>query len=311
MKIDVKECARILKAQDNIRIYCHRDPDGDTIGCAMALTDALTSMGKRVYVSCVSPIPENLKFIYKETEPFEEEFRLAVDISNVKLLGDGEIRETPMDLCIDHHVSNEFYAKDTCLYTFSSAGELVYDILTEMGVTISPYAATCLLTAITTDTGSFKYSEVTSKTLRTGAALYDLGADKDKVRQEIYESRKKSRVKIEAMAMAGMEFFENDRIAVISISLDMMEKCGAKEEELEGIASSSVSVKGVDIGFTIKERDDGYIRVSARTTEKADACKICQAFQGGGHVRASGCRIKATLEEAKEMLLAEARKQIL
>lgn len=310
MKISSKDCAEILKQQDYIRIYCHRDPDGDTIGSAMALMDALTSMGKRVYMSCTSPIPQNLQFVYKNNEPFEERFRVSVDVSTIKLLGDGEIRNTPIDLSIDHHISNELYAEKTCLYDYSSAGELVFDILNEMGVKISPYAATSLLLAVSSDTGSFKFSGVTSKTLRCGAALLDLGADADAVRKNLYESKKKSRAMLEAMALSNMEYFDNDRIAVISIPLEMMEKCGAKEDELEGIASMPTTVDGVDIGFTLKERDDGYIRVSVRTNEKADACRICSAFQGGGHIRASGCRIKASLQEAKEKLLQEARKQL-
>ena len=310
MKISSKECAEILLEQDYIRIHCHRDPDGDTIGSAMALMDALVSMGKRVYMSCTSPIPENLMFVYKNYEPFPEKFNVTVDVSTVKLLGDGAIREIPIDLAIDHHISNELYAEKTCLYDYSSAGELVFDVLEEMGVKISAYAATSLLLAVSSDTGSFKFSGVTSKTLRCGASLLDLGADADAVRKNLYESKKKSRAMLEAAALANMEYFDNDRIAVISIPLEMMERCNAKEEELEGIASVPTSVEGVDIGFTLKERDDGYIRVSVRTNEKADACKICKAFEGGGHIRASGCRIKASLQQAKEKLLKEARKQL-
>lgn len=310
MKITIKECARILKEQDYIRIHCHRDPDGDTIGSAMALMDALCSMGKRVYVSCTSPIPENLRFIYKNYEPFPEKFNVTVDVSTVKLLGDGEIRDLPIDLCIDHHISNELYAKNTCLYDYSSAGELVFDLLEEMGAKISPYGATALFLAVSSDTGSFKFSGVTSKTLRCGACLLDLGADADAVRKNLYESKKKSRVGLEAMALSRMEYFDNDRIAVISIPLEMMEKFKANEDELGGIASLPTAIEGVDIGITLKERDNGYIRVSVRTSERADACLICRAFDGGGHVRASGCRIKASLQDAKERLLQEGRKQL-
>ena len=310
MQIDVKCCAEILKKKDNIAVLCHRDPDGDTIGSAMALCDTLALMGKKVKMRCVSPIPENLKFIFREYEDFQEEFVVAVDISSEKMLGDGDVRKTHVDLCIDHHGSNTFFADKTFLCNYSSAGEVIFDVINAMGVAPSAYAATCLLTAVSSDTGSFKYSGVTSKTMRCGASLLDLGADRTAVRVNLYESTEKARIMVEGMALSSMEFFAKDKIAIISISLDMMDKCNADETQLEGIASVPITVKVVSVGITLKERDDGSVRVSVRSNEEVDSCKICTAFEGGGHIRASGCRIYGTLQEAKEKLLNEARKQV-
>lgn len=310
MDIDIKTCGERLLAHDNILIICHRDPDGDTVGSAMALLDSLTAMGKKVKMECVSKVPRNLQFILREFPQFKEEYVVAVDVASPKMLGDGDIRERHIDLCIDHHPSNNFFAEETCLKTYPAAGELVYDILCSIGAPISPFGATCLLTAISSDTGSFKYSGTTAKTMRCGANLLDLNADKNLVRVNIFESNKKSRIAVESLALSQIEFFENEKIAVVSITLDMMKKCGADETELEGIAAVPMTIEGVSVGITIKERDDGYIRVSVRCDENVDASEICKAFEGGGHVRASGCRIKATLQEAKEKLLKEAKKQL-
>ncbi|MEG2144483.1 MAG: DHH family phosphoesterase, partial [Oscillospiraceae bacterium] len=154
MLIDIAACSKRLAEHDNILLLCHRDPDGDTVGSAMAIFDTLTAMGKKVRMECVSLLPANLQFMQREFPAFKEEYVVAIDVAAEKMLGDGDIRKRHVDLTIDHHPFNSLFATETCLFPFPAAGELVYDVLKGLGVTISPFAATCLLTAVSSDTGS-------------------------------------------------------------------------------------------------------------------------------------------------------------
>ena len=241
---------------------------------------------------------------------FEPKFTVTVDTASIKLLGDGEIRNTHVNLCIDHHPSNNFYADETFLPDCAAAGEAVLEVLNELSCVITPTMATALLTALSSDTGSFKYSNTTAQTLQYGADLLRAGADKDLVRVNLYESKSRAQVLVESAALAGCEFFSQDRLAVVTVPLALLEKFGADESELEGLAAKPIEINGVDIAITIKERADGSVRVSVRTSEKANACAICEVFEGGGHLRAAGCRLYGTVEECKQKLIAEASKQL-
>ena len=164
MKIDAKKCAELLMQQDNIKILCHRDPDGDTFGSSMALYSALTAMGKRATVECSSEFPASISFLKKDMpEAFEPDYIVAVDIAAPKMILDPPEARPHVDLCIDHHGTNPLYADHTYLVEYGSAGEAMFDVLTEMGAEITPYIATALFTAMTSDTGGFRYSTSRSK----------------------------------------------------------------------------------------------------------------------------------------------------
>ena len=133
MKVDAKRCAELLLQQNNICILCHRDPDGDTYGSAMALYDALNGLGKRAYVECRSPYPSNLLFLHKDMTPFTPAFYVALDVAAPSMIGDPPESRPEVDLCIDHHPTNPLYAKETYLADYASTGEAVYEVLCAMG----------------------------------------------------------------------------------------------------------------------------------------------------------------------------------
>ena len=295
---------------DDILLLCHRDPDGDSLGSAMALYDSLTAMGKRVKVWSSTKNPKNLDYLVRPMPGFKEKFVVAIDIASPKMIGDGELREMHVDLCIDHHPSNPLYADYTFLVDYAATGEAVLEVIDAFGGTVSPFGATALFTALSSDTGSFKYSNTTQRTFSYAARLLALGADTNRVRIELYESKTRAQVGVESHALCNAQYFEGGRVAIILVTLEMLKKYGADESELEGLASKPIAIEGVDVGITIKERDDGSVRVSVRTSAVANACEICEAFEGGGHVRASGCRIYCTVDEAVKRLSDEAAKQL-
>lgn len=305
MKIDAAQCAARLAANDRFLLLCHRDPDGDTYGCAAALAAALADAGKRVRIECPDEIPENLSFLLRPYGDFEPDYVVALDIASPNMLGDGALQARRVDLCIDHHPTNPDYAAETFLVDYAATGEAVFEILRRMGAPITPFIATALFTALSSDTGGFRFANTTAQTHRYAADLMELGADVEQVRIRLFESHSRGRVKLESDAMANMRYYRGGEIAVISISLAAFAETGIHESEIEGLAAEPLKIDGVHIGITLKERDNGSIRISMRSdSDRYNVAEICARFSGGGHVRAAGCRIWDTLENAEKQLIS-------
>lgn len=310
MRIDRLRCAGLLAAADDILLLCHRDPDGDTYGSAMALFDALTRLGKRARVECISSFPRNLNYLDREMPQFVPRFVAAIDTASPSMLGEPGQRPGEIDLCIDHHPTNPLYAKETYLVDYAATGEAVYEVVRALGLSVTPYCATALYTALCSDTGGFRYANTTARTLRCAAALMEAGADFNLIRVRLFESKSRGLIRVESQALSGIRYYFGGRISVVSVSLAMMEQSRITEAELEGLAAKPLQIEGVDIGITLKERDDGSVRVSMRSSEAADSAAVCQQFEGGGHLRAAGCRIWDTLDAAERTMVLAASKAL-
>lgn len=303
MRIDSKMAAARLLEMDDITLLCHRDPDGDTYGSASALFDALSAMGKQVNIHCPDPFPANLAYLHREMPRFETKHFVAIDMAASSMLGDPKETRPAVELNIDHHPTNPLFAKETFLCSYAAAGEAVYEVIREMGAPVSPFCATALFTALSSDTGGFRYANTTTQTLRYAADLMELGADTETIRVQLFESKSCGRIAVEAEALSHVRYYAGGRIAVIAVTTEMVERAGVDESELEGLASKPLTIIGVDIGITLKERADGSIRVSMRSNDQADVSAVCRRFEGGGHIRAAGCRIWKPLAEAEAVLV--------
>ena len=309
MRINVEECARELKEKNNILILTHAHPDGDTLGAGFALCRALLKLGKKARVICADEIPNKYfkAFQFLEMPQFDEEYVVAVDVATPNLLGElGKKYENSIDLCIDHHKSNSEFAKKLLLDVNAAAAcETILEVIRKLGVEPDSAIADCLFTGITTDTGCFRYASTTANTYRAAAELVELGADNGKINRLMFETKTKTAAAIERLAVAGMEFFCNERVCVITITKEMFAQTGAEEHETETIAPLTRQVEGVEIGLTIKEKPNGECKCSIRTFEKVDASKLAAAFGGGGHKQAAACRIECSAQEAKARLVAK------
>ena len=307
-----EEIGKYLEEHDCFTILTHRSPDGDTLGAGFALWNYLRDMGKRAVVKNSDGFPDRYGFMYEGYEPeeFAEQCVIAVDTADPELLGDGlsEYKQPGrVDLCIDHHITNKLYAKHSYVDGASSAASLIlYQLFKALGRPISRQTAVCLYTGIATDTGCFKYENTTPEAHIAAAELIQYGFGYAIINRMMFDIKSKGRMAAEHFVQANMEFYCHDRCAVIALTTEIMEKCGVESAEFEGIASIPLSVEGVDIGITIKQRGDDVFKLSVRTTEKADASAFCRQFGGGGHIRAAGCEIKGTLDEVKAKVLAAA-----
>lgn len=309
--ITLKDAADFLKQRDNFVILTHQNPDGDTLGSGFGLAMLLEQMGKKSTVICSDEIPEKYsyftKFAPQNTDFKQDVTVVAVDVADVKLLGKLEKDYADrVELCIDHHVSNIGYAKSTYLDSEAAANcECIFDLAKELSIPVNENMALALYTGISTDTGCFRFSNTTSKTLRIGADLMELGIDTAEINRIMFETKSRIRVELERMALEAMEFHFNDTCAIITVTREMYEKTGCKDEDLEGITSISRSIEGVIVGVTLRERAEGGFKISVRTYPPVDASEICKRVGGGGHIRAAGCQLGAeySAEQAKAEML--------
>lgn len=305
--LTVKETAELLLQQDDILILCHKNPDGDTVGSAFGLFHALKSLNKRVRVECNYAIPLKYSYMFpKSFDEFSPKYIVAVDVADSKLLGDkfAEVGEC-VNLCIDHHSSNREYAENLLLEADSaSACELVYKVVREMNVEITPLIADCFYTGIATDTGCFKYSNTSSSTHRAAADLIDLGCNYAKINQIMFETIRPNRIALEQQALATLEYHYQNRCAILTITRDMLETTQASDDDMEGLPAIPRQIEGVWVGVTLKQLKDrsGY-KISLRSTEEIDASAACQLLEGGGHARAAGCTVLGDAENAKNQIL--------
>lgn len=306
MRIDVKQCAELLAEQDNILILTHAHPDGDTLGCGFALCRALMKMGKICCVENSDEIPEKYDYLYEDIVPikFKPDYVVAVDVATTNLLGelDGKYH---IDMCIDHHSTNTGYADHVLLEDVPAACQLMLEVIKALDVELDEKIADCIYTGLTTDTGCFRYASTTAQTYRTAAEMIELGADNGKINRIMFETKTKTYARLERLALDSMRFYEDERVAIITITQEMYRLTGSNEQETEAIAPLTRQIEGVEVGITIREKTDGTCKASIRTFESVNAAELAKSFGGGGHNQAAACRFDCGVKEAREKLVAK------
>lgn len=309
MRIDVKRCAELLREQDNILILTHAHPDGDTLGSGFGLCRALMALGKNARVVNADEIPKKYDYLYKDLSfaDFKEEYVVAVDVATENLLGGlSDVYGGKINLCIDHHGTNTEYAENLLLIETASACEIIYQVILALGVSIDKKTANCLYTGISTDTGCFRYASTTADTYRVAADLIEKGADNGAINRAMFETKTKTYARLERLAIEAMKFYLNERVCVITVTQQMYKESGSNEQETEALAPLTRQIEGVEIGITIREKDDGTCKASFRTFG-VNAAEIAKAFGGGGHPQAAACRFNCSVDEATEKLIAKCR----
>jgi len=303
------ETAYRLKEHDNFLLITHRRPDGDTIGSAGALAQGLRELGKTAYVlKNPEATPRYARFIsdYLAPDDYKADYVISIDTATYDLFPkNAEEYKGSINLCIDHHKSNTFYAEHVCLEASrASCGEVIFDILMAMSGSISSISAERLYVALSTDTGCFSFSNTTGNTLYVASLLIEAGAPNKDLNKQLFRTKTRGRIKIEGMLSSGLEYHFDDRVAISTITNEMMETAKADEDDIDDIAALPSSIEGVCIGITVREMTSPTdCKVSVRTRAPYDAQAICEKFGGGGHMLAAGCTIEKTIEEIKDMLL--------
>lgn len=307
MRIDLADTVGFLKQNNNYLILTHGHPDGDTLGCGLALKKALLSIGKTVRLCCGDPVPEKFGYMGKiDTDDFIPDTVVAVDVADTKLLGKAfeEKYGAEIDLCIDHHGSNRLYAARTLLDdTAAAACEIILQVIRGIGAEVTKEIADCIYTGLSTDTGCFRYSNVTPRTMRMAADMIEAGAENAKINTVMFETKTRTYVALERLALDGMKMYFDGRCAFITITQEMFRVSGSDESETDAIASLPRQIEGVRVGVTMREKPDGTFKVSMRSSEEVNVAEICSLLDGGGHPRAAGCTVSGPAEKATETVL--------
>ena len=304
----IKEAAAWLGSHDRYLILTHKRPDGDTIGCAAALCRGLRGLGKTAHI-CTGTGETHLFTPYLEgllaPEGFQPETVVSVDIAARGLFTDTgkPWLERGIDLAIDHHPSQEFFAKETCLDASRAAcGEIIYEILQELGQ-VNAETALPLYVAVSTDTGCFQYGNTTAHTHRVAAALMDTGLDVFPLNKRHFRTKTWARLQVERLIVERMHRYEDGKIAVAPVSLSLLDEAGATEEDMEDIAAFLGQIEGVETSITIREKAEGGCKLSVRTSGGLNATRVCALLGGGGHAAAAGATVEGDISHTKQVLL--------
>lgn len=309
--VDVSHAADMLLEMDGMLILTHHNPDGDTLGCGFALWAALMSLKKNVYVACSSEIHPMYGFLtdfYHKTNTQKPEFTpkniIAVDTAAPSQLGRYEYLADSVVLAVDHHGSNTGYAANTLLdVNAASCAEIVFEILIKLDVKIDKYIASAIYTGVSTDTGCFRYRNTTANSHVVTAKLLESGVDIVPLNKILFETKTRGELALQRLALDSLTYYHNDRIAVITITQDMLEKTGAAEEDMSGINAIPRSIEGVDVGVVLRQIKDNKVKGSIRTTRHANASSICAVFGGGGHYGAAGFECSGEITDVRTAVI--------
>jgi bifunctional oligoribonuclease and PAP phosphatase NrnA len=322
---DLRTIAEAIRANDRFLVTTHENPDGDALGSLLAAKLMLVQLGKDVviYLAGRTPLPREYQFmelgelVRDPPDDIDKRVLFAVDCANERRLGpDPSVYErAPLVIDIDHHHDNSRFGQLNFIEgKASSTGEIMRDLLGELGLDLTPEIAEALYIAIVTDTGRFQYTNTTAKSLRLAAELVEAGANVHRVFQGVYENVAFAKLKLIARALDHAQVYEGGRVIISHLEKDDFDAAGAEEPYSEGIIDYLRAVEGAEIAALIREpptRNGPTRRVSLRTTaEGLDVSMIARKSGGGGHQMAAGFSSEASVDEITDFIRREYLAQV-
>lgn len=303
-----------IRQAESVLIVTHVSPDGDALGSSLALARALRAMGKSVSLLNKDPVPRIYRFLpgWEDVSAQLPDAAGAVlaEPDALILLDCGELERTGfktlpgrVKLVVDHHLTERSYGDVRwVLPAISSTGEMVYNLIRELGAEIDTETALCLYTAIFTDTGGFRYSSSTPSSFRAAADLVELGVKPWSITENVYESISPARMKLMGMAINGIRFHGD--VAVIVVTHDMYRETGTTDEDTENFANLARSIQGVEVAVFIRQTGPESFKVSMRSKGRVNVAAIAETIRGGGHHNAAGGKMDGTLAGVEERIVA-------
>ncbi len=304
--ISVKEAAAFLMGCDGCLIYTHASPDGDTVGSAAALALGLCKLGKKANIFSVDGIPEKLSFINtslfvsEEPENTDNIVLISVDVAGPQVLGSAKNKS--FALSIDHHKVNTVDCERLLvMHDRIACGEIIYLLLQELGVALDYEIATALYTAISSDSGGFRYDATKPETHIIAAKCLEEGIDFADINRRLFESKTLSQVALTKTAYKNLELIRGGRFAIVAIRPEEVLECGASEMDFDCINSIPREIAGVLASAVIRQKSGG-IKVSMRSNAEIDVAELAKAFGGGGHYHAAGFSHSGSFDEVLEIV---------
>jgi len=318
-----RKVVELLQPGSRIAITTHVNADGDGAGSEVALWRLLTQVGVRAVITNPTPFPGRYSFLLEgitEADKTAQAVRhidradavVVLDISDLGRLGQVGQRIAARGIpvaCIDHHLSDgdlpsgpRMVDADAC-----ATGELVYDFARAVGWDLTPGVAKALYVAILTDTGGFRYSNTTSRTLRVAADLLDRGLDPEDIYREVYASEPEGRVRLVGEVADTLVVEAELGLAWVTVPPGALERHGLDAEHLEGVVELPRSIHGVRLALLFRLLANGRVKVSFRSMGRVNAASLAERFGGGGHRKAAGASMEGSLNAVQERVLEAAR----
>jgi bifunctional oligoribonuclease and PAP phosphatase NrnA len=307
-----------IRKANRILLACHVRPDADALGSLLGMMLGLEQLGKQVDAVSPDGVPELYRFLpgweRVRTAPTGEwDLGIALDADGSDRLGAAEplLLAQPRVIDVDHHTGPDPFGDVQVVDpTAAATGELVFDLLRELEVAVTPAIAEALLAAVLTDTGSFRFSNVTPVTLRVAAALVEAGAHPSPIYEAVYGSRPYASSLLLGRLLSSLRRTEDGRVVWGSLSRADFAAVGAESDATEGFVDQVRAVQGGEVALFFREEAEGEVRVSLRSRGKVNVARAAQEFGGGGHVPAAGCTLPGPLPEAERRVLAAVRRQL-
>ena len=322
----LSDISKIISNSNKVGITYHVSPDGDAVGSALALLNGLKYLNKNAYLISNDIISDNLQFLKSSNEgnglvtvPTEDtDIVIVVDCGNFERISADLENFNKTIINIDHHLSNNKYGDYNYVDTNAAAtAEIIFELLEILGVNFKTpnkeinEIGTCLYTSLVTDTGGFRHSNVTSRTHRIASILKEVGVNNTYIYQSLFDNNSFEKIRLIGKSINNMELLFDGKVSLIMIPLSYGEELGIEIGDTSDIISFGLQIKGVEVAVLVKETDTGA-KASLRSKTDFDVRKIAEKFGGGGHSKAAGIKfIGVTLEEAKDKILDEIKKELL
>jgi phosphoesterase RecJ-like protein len=309
--------AEVIRASTDLALACHVGPDGDALGSMIGFGIAAQSAGKGVVASFGSPftVPSNLSFLPTGLLVAPDDFP---ETPNTMVVFDAGSADRLAELgspagkaghlvVVDHHVTNEGFGDIALIDPEAAATSvLVVDLLETLGWPLTPEIATCLHTALVTDTGRFQYSNTTPATLRLAADLVEAGARPEEISRNVYEEAPFGYLKAAGVALSRAVLDEELSLVSTVISEDDLEEAGVDWGDIDNLINTLRLAEEADVAVLAKVHADGRVKLSLRSRGGTDVGGLAVEMGGGGHRFASGVTYEGTAQEA----LDEVRKRV-
>src|SRR5438876_3110317 len=308
----LREVLKHIEQRERFLLTSHARPDGDAVGSALACCQILRSMGKEADVvlrdgvpRVYRPLPFADRVVQSDRVNGEYEAAIILECDSIQRTRLEGLEERFL-INIDHHLSGRPFAHVNWIDPQAVAtAEMVYRLAREAGVKISPEIATCLYTAVLTDTGSFMFEGTNEHTFELARDLVLAGADPAHCARNVYFGHSSAKMRLLGAALSNLHC--EGRLAWISVSHEQMEQCQAKDEDCEGLVNYALSIQDVEVAAFFRELSDGRFRVSMRSKGELNVAAVAERFGGGGHECASGCSVEGPLSDAVARVLGQLR----
>ena len=293
-------------------ITSHARPDGDAIGSQVAMALALRQLGKDVQMVSADPAPPQFQTFpavseIQVSQSVEEKFDAAIvmecgDLSRTGIQG----LDRYFVINIDHHPGNKNYGAINWFDAGAAAcGEMVFDVIEALGVSLTPEIATHVYITILTDTGGFHYSHITPRTFEICRRCTEAGAEPEPIARAVYDSSTMGRLRLMGAVLHSLEFESGGRAVLAALKLDLLRETGATHEDADGLINIPLTVKDIHAVAFFKEIAPDSFRISLRSKGGVDVNRVANVFGGGGHKNAAGCTLNGPYPEVRQKVVAE------